>query len=143
MANVKIEGFREFRAKLDKLPKQTRQVVGAIIHDEAMRWEGLIKRSAPRNKIIGLGGRLAGSITSRKTGELSAEVSANVKYAPYVEWGTGAKVSVPADLAKYAIQFKGSRQVAGQRPQPYFFIHAPLITKSVNDKVGKYLNTEQ
>lgn len=143
MANVKIEGFREFRAKLDNLPKQTRQVVGGIVVDAANEWARLAKRSAPRNKIIGLGGRLVGSITARQTGELSAEVSANVKYAPYVEWGTGAKVSVPADLAKYAIQFKGSRQVAGQRPQPYFFIHAPLITKSVNDRVGKYLNTEQ
>ena len=143
MANVKIEGFREFRAKLDNLPKQTRQVVGGIVVDAANEWARLAKRSAPRNKIIGLGGRLVGSITARQTGELSAEVSANVKYAPYVEWGTGAKVSVPADLAKYAIQFKGSRQVAGQRPQPYFFIHAPLITKSVNDMVGKYLNTEQ
>ena len=143
MANVKIEGFREFRAKLDNLPKQTRQVVGCIVVDAANEWARLAKRSAPRNKIIGLGGRLVGSITARQTGELSAEVSANVKYAPYVEWGTGAKVSVPADLAKYAIQFKGSRQVAGQRPQPYFFIHAPLITKSVNDMVGKYLNTEQ
>lgn len=143
MANVKIEGFREFRAKLDNLPKQTRQVVGGIVVDAANEWARLAKRSAPRNKIIGLGGRLVGSITARQTGELSAEVSANVKYAPYVEWGTGAKVSIPADLAKYAIQFKGSRQVAGQRPQPYFFIHAPLITKSVNDRVGKYLNTEQ
>lgn len=143
MANVKIEGFREFRAKLDNLPKQTRQVVGGIVVDAANEWARLAKKSAPFNKIIGLGGRLVGSITARQTGELSAEVSANVKYAPYVEWGTGAKVSVPADLAKYAIQFKGSRQVAGQRPQPYFFIHAPLITKSVNDRVGKYLNTEQ
>ena len=30
----------------------------------------------------------------------------NVKYAPYVEFGTGTRVNVPGDVKDYAIQFK-------------------------------------
>ena len=144
MANeIRLEGFSEFRKKLESLNGKTRQVCGAIVLDEAKRWEGLIKRSAPRNKIIGLGGKLAGGITSRSIGDLSAEVSANARYAPYVEWGTGSRVSVPADLAKYAIQFKGRRQVKGMAAQPYFFIHLPAIRTSLFSRVQRYLNTNQ
>lgn len=60
----------------------------------------------------------------------------NVKYAPYVEFGTGTRVSVPGDVKDYAIQFKGAglRKV-NNRAQPYFFPALRLSTKEMFAKL--------
>jgi len=39
---------------------------------------------------------------------LSARVWTNVEYAPFVEFGTKSKVSIPSEIAQYAAQFIGS-----------------------------------
>lgn len=84
-------------------------------------------------------GFLRASVGTNATGAgMSAEVWAggsgkgvNVHYAPYVEFGTGKGVSVPNELAEYAIQFKGKgiRKV-NNRAQPYFF---PAVKLSVKE----------
>jgi hypothetical protein len=53
---------------------------------------------------------------------LSGMVYTYRHYAPYVEFGTGTKVVAPADVADYAMTFKGRgiRKV-NQRAQPYLF----------------------
>jgi hypothetical protein len=53
---------------------------------------------------------------------MGGKVFTQRKYAPYVEFGTGTKVVAPADVADYAITFKGAgiRQV-NLRAQPYLF----------------------
>lgn len=53
---------------------------------------------------------------------LNAEVGDTAHYAPYVEFGTGGLVDVPAGLEDYAIQFKGNdiRQV-NLPARPYLF----------------------
>jgi len=38
------------------------------------------------------------------------ELISNVYYAPYIEFGTGAKVRVPAELNNYASQFRGKKR---------------------------------
>lgn len=60
-----------------------------------------------------------------------------VRYAPYVEFGTGSMVIVPTDLKSYAMQFKGAgiRKV-NNRAQPFFF---PAVRISV-DEMTKRLN---
>lgn len=144
MANeIRLEGFDEFKKKLAGLPGRSRIAIDAIVQDEAKRWEGLAKRSAPRNKIVGLGGRLLGGIISRKIADYSAEVTVNTRYSPYVEFGTGTKVSVPADLIKYALQFKGSRKVIGMAAQPYLFVHKLAVETSLKTRVQNYLNKQQ
>lgn len=140
---TKLEGFDKFQAKLANLPKNAENNLGLIVFDEAKRWAGLASRKAPRNKVIELGGKLAQGVTADKTGSLTAEVTSNAIYSPYVEWGTGSKVSVPPDLASYAIQFKGTRIVVGQRPQPFFFIFKDQILKSLVDRAKAYLSKPQ
>jgi hypothetical protein len=88
-------------------------------------------------------GFLRASIGTNATGAgMEAEVWAggsgigvNVHYAPYVEFGTGKGVSVPNELAEYAIQFKGKgiRKV-NNRAQPYFF---PAVKLSVKEMFTK------
>lgn len=50
------------------------------------------------------------------------EIFNNVKYAPYVEFGTGGKVKIPKGLEKIAEQFigKGIREV-NLPARPFFF----------------------
>jgi len=52
--------------------------------------------------------RLQDSLREKhSTNKLSGIVFTNVKYAPYVEFGTKSKVKIPAEIAQYAAQFKG------------------------------------
>ena len=46
-------------------------------------------------------------------------VGSDLKYAPYVEFGTGGFVSVPVGYEDFAMQFKGSKTVIGMNAQPY------------------------
>lgn len=88
-------------------------------------------------------GSLAGSIRPEKTGEFSCEVIAHKEYAPYIEWGTITKVDVPADLASYAIQFKGRgiKKTGGIEPRPYFFKQEPIVRKETTDKIEDILSS--
>ena len=53
---------------------------------------------------------------------VSAEVFNKKKYAPFVEFGTGALVEVPAEQEEYALQFKGKTgRVRNYRARPYLF----------------------
>lgn len=135
---IKLEGFDAFKRKLEQLPSKVTVTVGGIVQDEALRWAGLAKRSAPVNF-----GKLRGNITALQTGQLSAEVTSPIKYSPYVEWGTGTRVSVPVDLLNYAIQFKGLKKVLGQNPRAFFFIHREPVRKTLTARIEKYLNTQQ
>ena len=52
-------------------------------------------------------------------------VGTNVEYSPYVEFGTGTEVDVPAGLEDYAIQFKGAGIKEVNLPaRPYLFNNA-------------------
>lgn len=64
-------------------------------------------------------GILKSSINSEVSG-LNGVVGSTVKYSPYVEFGTGGLVDVPAGLEDYAIKFKGAgvKQV-NMPPQPF------------------------
>lgn len=89
-------------------------------------------------------GFLKGSIGTNATGgRLSAEVWAggqgkgvNVRYAPYVEFGTGTLVRVASDLSEYASQFrgKGIRKV-NLRARPYFFPAVRLSSEEFRMKL--------
>lgn len=74
------------------------------------------------------------------TKELHGEVRADKHYAPYVEFGTGGLVDVPAGVEGFAIKFKGQgiRQV-NQRPQPFlfpaFFRNVELMKKRLTEKL--------
>ena len=135
---VNIIGFREFQAKLKALPNDLQTLADVYVQDAGMEWEQLAKRAAPVDK-----GFLRGAITSRKVGNMTAEVESGRLYSPYVEWGTGTRVSVPANLQTYAIQFKGQKKVIGRFPKPFFFIHKEPIKKELFAKLTKLLNTER
>jgi hypothetical protein len=67
-------------------------------------------------------------------------VGSRLKYAPYVEFGTGGTVNVPAGYEDFAIQFKGKgiRKI-NLRPRPYlipaFESEIPILRKNIQNVI--------
>lgn len=80
--------------------------------------EGDAKRRAPVDT-----GRLRSSIGRVVLNNgLTNVVRTRVKYAPFVEFGTGTGVSVPKGAEDYAMQFKGKGKMKiNNRAQPFLF----------------------
>lgn len=130
-----IERFKAFTRGVSE---QNRQECDQLIKHTAMTTQRRAMMFAPVNF-----GFLRRSVGYKIDGMMSALIWAggagsgiNVKYAPYVEFGTGTRVSVPGDVKEYAIQFKGAglRKV-NNRAQPYFFPALRLSTKEMFAKL--------
>lgn len=77
--------------------------------------------------------RMSGAIWAGGIGK-----GVNVRYAPYVEFGTGSGVSVPPELQEYALQFKGrGLRKVNRRAQPYFFPSVNLGMKEMLMELNK------
>ena len=67
-------------------------------------------------------GKLAQSIIYTKVADSDYKVIVNAPYAPYVEFGTGKTVKVPAELKEIAIQFKGAGvKEVNLQPRPFLY----------------------
>ena len=68
-----------------------------------------IERDAKRNAPVNLG-TLRNSIHAESAlNGLTGRVVVDASYAPYVEFGTGGKVSVPSGYESFAMQYKGNK----------------------------------
>jgi HK97 gp10 family phage protein len=114
--SFKVTGFDALQKQFTKLDKVVQEeVVEEIVsfgQDVALK----AKSRAPKDL-----GYLAQS-TNAQIIPNGVQIFSNAKYAPYVEFGTGAKVDVPQGLEQYAIQFKGKgiKQV-NLKARPFFF----------------------
>jgi hypothetical protein len=110
MAAVKfdIKGLDKLQKKISQLPKELQEeVVGEIQawgYDVNAEQIGLISQQ----KIQDLGALQQNTKAVPKPD--GVELISNVYYAPYIEFGTGAKVKVPAELNDYASQFRGKKR---------------------------------
>lgn len=92
--------------KLADYGDQVRDDTVDLLNESVINIERKAKRNAPVNN-----GRLRSSISNEPVKNKKrpfATVVVNAAYAPYVEFGTKFKVSVPAGLESYAMQWKGS-----------------------------------
>jgi hypothetical protein len=138
VTSVKLSGFKEFEAKLATLDRVLFEEIDGECEFAAEEWKELAKLATNPNIDTG---RLHQSITAYRVSQMNYEVVSPMEYSAYLEWGTGTKVSVPADLIKYAIQFKGFKSVIGSRPYPFFFPQASIVRKNLFDKVKNILET--
>jgi hypothetical protein len=110
MAAVKfdIKGLDKLQKKIGQLPKELQEeVVGEVQawgFDVNAEQIGLISQQ----KIQDLGALQQNTKAVPKPD--GVELISNVYYAPYIEFGTGAKVKVPAELNDYASQFRGKKR---------------------------------
>jgi len=102
MFSAKITGLEAVFARVEKASEAVRDRVPEELAAACLNIQQEAAYQAPRNL-----GKLAQSIQVNQTNRLAPYVYSSAKYAPYIEWGTGGKVSVPAKYATYAMQFKG------------------------------------
>lgn len=129
---VEIKGLTELQAKLTELPKDFESEVNGMIQ----RGMEVGVRNAQNIVPVNFGW-LKGSInfTPNPVTNLHAKMVASRRYAPYVEFGTITRVSIPPipGLAEYALTFKGRglRKNGGMFPRPFFFRQIPVIKQTI------------
>ena len=125
--SVKIYGadaiIKRLEASPQKMMEESKLIIDAAVIEIAAK---------AKQQVAVKTGALKASIRHAKyqPGK-GASVSAgntNVRYAPYVEFGTGTRFQIPvypnvnmADLEAYALTFKKSKKVIGVPYRPYMF----------------------
>lgn len=95
--------FKELNDDREKIESD----LDKIVQSNAFEGNKIAKQKAPKAF-----GKLAQSIGIEKK-KLNAKVIANADYAPFVEFGTGGKVDVPAEWAKMASELKRTARGGG------------------------------
>ena len=104
MSDKTIKGLTKVLKDLEKFGTEAKKEVDEVTKITSMDVVADAKAFAPKNL-----GKLAQSIIFTKVGEADYKVVVNSPYGAYVEFGTGAKVKVPAELKAVASQFKGKK----------------------------------
>jgi hypothetical protein len=135
--------MRKFRAWVNSEQDRNTKDCQQLIDQTARKIVSRAKQFASRFTHYGFLEASIGAqiIQSRMGAEITAggpSKGVYVKYAPYVEFGTGTKVSVGSDVKDYAIQFKGRgiRKV-NNAAQPYFFPALRISVKEMEYRLGK------
>ena len=125
--NVKIYGTDAIIKRLNAAPKKMMEESKLIIDAAVIE----IAAKAKQQVAVKTGALKASIRHAKYQPGKGASVSAgntNVRYAPYVEFGTGTRFQIPvyqnvnmADLEAYALTFKKSKKVIGVPYRPYMF----------------------
>jgi HK97 gp10 family phage protein len=102
-----ITNISEVLGKLQSFDKKVQQDVKDEVNASALNIQSGAKRLAPVNL-----GQLRNSIYLKEQKVDKGfvfTVGSNASYAPYVEFGTGGKVSIPAGFEELASGFKGKK----------------------------------
>lgn len=128
----KIDGLEKLKARIKELPSDVQEeVVGEI-----QAWGNEVNAAQlaliSQQKIQDLGALQQN--TKAVPNPDGVELISNVYYAPFVEFGTGAKVKVPAEVANYASRFKGQKR--GSFAQFVIKMREWLKRKGYNEKLA-------
>lgn len=102
-----IYGFDKLIERFHKLDVKAKTQLKDEVNASALRIQSNAKRNAPVNL-----GSLRNSIYLKEQSDNKKFVyivGTDVKYAPYIEFGTGGKVTIPAGYSDYASQFKNKQ----------------------------------
>lgn len=115
--NIKLKHLKLALKDFQQFGDEGEKVFSEITENNAHEIVLSAKQLAPKRD-----GRLFNSIRDKELKRLKWVIFTNVKYAPYMEFGTGRKVDVPPELASLSIKFKGRgiKQV-NIRPQPFLY----------------------
>ena len=105
MGSVTIKGLSSTISELRKFGEKAEKLINAETQAIAFQIEADAKKLAPKNF-----GKLAQSISHLEVKPALYKVTVNELYGAYMEFGTGTKVSVPAEFADMAATFKGKKQ---------------------------------
>lgn len=123
---------------LDKLDVKIQAEIRNEMNASALTIQSSAKRLAPVDL-----GFLRNSIYLKeesKDKELIFTVGARAKYAPYIEFGTGTEVTVPAGYEDLAIVFKGKNAAKiNIRPQPFLIPSFEAEKPKLIERIKKLL----
>lgn len=134
----RIEGLDALIKRIGKLAPEIAKEVAMEVNASA-----LAIQSKARRDVVVDNSTLRSSIQLKEvnTGDkIMYTVGSRLKYAPYVEFGTGGTVNVPAGYEDFAIQFKGKgiRKI-NLRPRPYlipaFESEIPVLRKNIQNVI--------
>jgi HK97 gp10 family phage protein len=122
MIRFKIEGMKEAIRNIQDWELEKIRQSRLQIERSAINIEREAKNLCPVDDQI-LRPSIAKTVTATDSGRvLEAEVGTSVEYAPFVEFGTGSGVSVPAGQEEFAMQFKGKTGRKRNYPaRPFLF----------------------
>ena len=125
--NVKIYGTDAIIKRLNAAPKKMMEESKLIIDAAVIEMAAKAKQEVPV-KTSALKNSIRHSKYQPGKGASVSAGNVNVRYAPYVEFGTGTRFQIPvyqnvnmADLEAYALTFKKSKKVIGVPYRPYMF----------------------
>ena len=134
----RIEGLDALITRLGKLAPEIAKEVAMEVNASA-----LAIQSKARRDVVVDNSTLRSSIQLKEINrgdKIMYTVGSRLKYAPYVEFGTGGEVSVPAGYEDFAMQFKGKgiRKI-NLRPRPYlipaFESEIPILRKNIQNVI--------
>lgn len=138
--NIRIEGVDTTHNKLVKLAQQNKDQAKQAINETSIN----ILRKSQQNLAAlpfkdSVGGISQSGYILYDGDGYGSEVGFNKHYSPYIEYGTGTNVDVPAGFEDFAMQFKGAgvRQV-NIKPMPYFH---PAINSELENLKRKLNNS--
>ena len=142
MANqiaFKIEGLDALIKRLGKLSPEIAKEVALEVNASALAIQSKAKRDVKVDNST-----LRSSIQLKeinKGDKIIYTVGSALKYAPYVEFGTGGLVNVPAGYESFAIQFKGTKGYkVNLRARPYlipaFESEIPILRKNIKNVIA-------
>ena len=102
---IDIQGISKAIEDFKKLDTKVAKGVKDAVNESALKIQSDAKKLAPVNL-----GTLRNNIYLKEFANqegFAFSVGVNVPYAPYIEFGTGGKVSIPNGYQEYANQFKG------------------------------------
>lgn len=108
MAGITLEitGMTGVLGKLDKYNNKIQDGIIDEVAASALKIQSDAKKAAPVN-INTLRGSIYMEPNIKSKTQYMFTVGTEVSYAPYIEFGTGGKVSIPAGYESYANGFKG------------------------------------
>ena len=134
----RIEGLDALIKRLGKLAPEIAKEVAMEVNASA-----LAIQSKARRDVVVDNSTLRSSIQLKEINrgdKIMYTVGSRLKYAPYVEFGTGGTVNVPAGYEDFAMQFKGKgiRKI-NLRPRPYlipaFESEIPILRKNIQNVI--------
>jgi HK97 gp10 family phage protein len=99
-----VNGLRQTVTMIRAFGTEAKKKIDNETKAIAFQIEQEAKQKAPKNF-----GKLAQSISHSKVDDAKYKVTVNELYGAYMEFGTGAKVRVPAEFKSMAESFKGLR----------------------------------
>jgi len=107
LIKANVIGLEQLQSRIRDASKETKALVDAELEGAAMNFVELAKKDLASQG--GDRGTLLRSISYKKSGDLQYTVSANVFYAPFIEFGTKSKFNPYPGTEEFASQYKGTK----------------------------------